>query len=348
MRIVRPATIADANLTSSNVPETAPATYNGGTTYALGDQVSTWSGTVATVYESLQNANTGHTPASSPTWWQEIGTTYEVYNSGTTYAVDQIVISTTTHHEYQSLANSNVGHSLSDATWWLDLGSNNRWRMFDQSNTSQTTNYGEIEVALTITGRADAVSLLNINATTVHVVAETMADGVFYDQTFELVSDSGIDSWYEYFFEPIVRRGDLVIYDIPAYADPTITITLTQPGGTAEIATCVVGQSRDIGILVYGAKIGIQDYSRKEADDFGNFQIVERSFAKRATFKVWMDNDKIDAVAALLAQYRAIPVVYIGVDDFASTYIHGFYKDWNIEISFPTKSYCNFEIEGLT
>src|SRR6185436_13148020 len=102
MEIIRPAPINDSTLVSSSVPETTPAAYAGGTTYALGDTVSVFTGTAAVVYRSLQNANTGHTPASSPTWWQEIGTSYATYAGGTTYGLDDIVVSAT-HREYQSL-----------------------------------------------------------------------------------------------------------------------------------------------------------------------------------------------------------------------------------------------------
>lgn len=42
-----------------------PGAYAGGTTYGLGQQV--FSAGVA--YQSLQNGNTGNTPATSPTWW---------------------------------------------------------------------------------------------------------------------------------------------------------------------------------------------------------------------------------------------------------------------------------------
>lgn len=42
-----------------------PTVYAGGTTYASGDYVTSAGAT----YTSLQSGNTGHTPASSPTWW---------------------------------------------------------------------------------------------------------------------------------------------------------------------------------------------------------------------------------------------------------------------------------------
>lgn len=57
--------------------------YAAGTTYAKGAWVT--SGGVA--YMSLQNANTGHDPASSPTWWTTNGGIYELV---TPYAADHL------------------------------------------------------------------------------------------------------------------------------------------------------------------------------------------------------------------------------------------------------------------
>jgi hypothetical protein len=350
MRIIRPITLESLDLTldSSSIPETPPAAYNAGTTYAVDDRVSVTTGTVSLVYESKVGSNTGNTPASSPTQWRYLATTYSVYAGGTTYALDDIVISTTDHHEYQSLQASNTGHSLSDTAWWLDLGSNNRYRMFDQSNSSITENGQEIDVTLSVTGRADSVSLLNLLAATVQIIMTTVADGEIFNETYDLVSDSGINNWYEYFFEDVIRRGDLVVYDLPLNADPTIQIIITDPNGTASVGSCVIGQSRDLGLLVYGARTGIQDYSRKQADEFGNFTIVQRAFSKRASFKIVVENAKVDAISALLASYRATPCVYVGVDDFTSTWVYGFYRDFAIEIAHLQKSYLTLELEGLT
>ena len=50
------------------VVATGSAAYAGGTTYALGDHVTD----VGVTYVSLQGTNTGHTPASSPTWWRAV------------------------------------------------------------------------------------------------------------------------------------------------------------------------------------------------------------------------------------------------------------------------------------
>jgi hypothetical protein len=272
---------------------------------------------------------------------------YALYNPATTYALDDIVVGTD-HHEYQSLAGSNTGHALSDAAWWLDLGMDRKWRMFDLSNSSQSSNADTIDVSVQVTGRANAVSLLNIACDTAQIIVTTATDGEIYNETFNLTSDSGVNNWYDYFFEPIVRKGDLVVTDLPLNGDPQIQVIATATGSTVRIGTLVIGQSLYFGAVIYGAQVGIQDFSRKVADEFGNWTIVERGFAKRADYKVWMDNAKIDATAAFLASIRAVPCVFKGDGDYAALYIFGFYKDWNIEIPGPNKSYCSLSIEGLT
>ncbi|ABD25108.1 hypothetical protein Saro_0661 [Novosphingobium aromaticivorans DSM 12444] len=348
MRIVRPISVTNTNLLSSNVPETPPAAYDAGATYALDALVSVLTGTVAIVYRSLQAGNTGNTPGSSPDWWLALGTAYLAYDSGTTYALDDIVFSAATNHTYQSLQAANTGHALDDPSWWLDLGPTNRYRMFDQANSSQTTNAESIIVEVQVTGRADAVSLLNIAGASAQVVAETVEDGEIYNETFNLVSPSGINDWYQYFFEPIVRQGDLTVYDLPLNANPVITVTLIEPGATAKIGSLVIGQSQFLGDTIHPAKLGIQDFSRKETDEFGNFTIIERSFARRATFKVAIDEARMDAISTALTNYRAEAIVWLGVDSYASSWIYGFYRDWEFDLSAPEETYLNIELEGLT
>lgn len=348
MRIVRPKSVTSDNLTASNVPELAPAAWSNATTYAADDLVSIAAGTKRTVYKSLQAANLNNDPATEDTWWMLLGDTYVEYAGGDTYALNDIVISTATNRAYQSVQAANTGHALTDTAWWLDLGPTNRYRMFDQTNSSQTVNGGSITVSIEVTGRADSVALLNIAGATAQIIAETVEDGEIYNETFNLVSTSGITDWYQYFFEPIVRKGDLTVYDLPINANPTITVTLAEPGTEAKIGSLVVGQSQFLGETIHPAKLGIQDYSRKETDDFGNFTIIQRGFSRRGTFKVIIEEARMDAISATLTEYRAEAVVWLGVDVYTSSWIYGFYRDFNFDLSNPEETYLNIELEGLT
>lgn len=269
------------------------------------------------------------------------------YSSGTTYALGDQVGDLATHKVYESLAAGNLGNPLTNATKWLDLGANNRWRMFDNVNGSVTSNASSIDVTISVTGRADSVALLNITASTVQIIVKSGATTV-YNQTQSLISDSGITDWYAWFFEPIVRMNNLIVTDIPQYGNPTIQVIANEPTGTASIGTMVTGLIYNMGGTVYGARVGILDYSRKTTDSFGNTTVAKRPYSKRGNFKVTIDSGQVDAIQDLLAQYRATPIVYIGTDDYASTWLYGFYKSFDIDISYPTKSFCTLEVEGLT
>lgn len=271
---------------------------------------------------------------------------YADYNPATTYSEGDIVIGID-HHEYESLAGSNTGNALSDQAWWLDLGANRRWRMFDLSNSTQSTNADTIEVEIDVVGRANGVALMNIAADTAQIIVTTV-DGEIYNQTYDLTSDSGVNNWYAYFFEPIVRTGDLVITDLPINANPTIQVILTATGSTVRIGTLIVGQSFLIGATVYGADIGIQDYSRVVADEFGNWTLVVRGFAKRATYNVVADAGRTDAITAFLASIRATPCVFRGSGPYTSLYVFGIAKDWRGKIAKPSNTDFFLDVEGLT
>jgi len=349
MRIIKPFTVDGASLTASNVPAVPPTAYNAGTTYALGDRASvleadgyTWK-----VYESLAGANTGNA-VTDPAWWLYLADTYAPYDVGTPYGVNAIVISAAADRAYQSLQSGNTGNSLASASWWLDLGPTNRFRMFDQSNTSQTAKGESIDVTIAVTGRANSVSLLNIIGSELQVIMTTAEDGEIINEKISLVSSGGVTNWWEYFFVPVVRYGDWTINDLPANNNPSIRVILTDPGATAKIGSLVVGLSRNIGTVIYPSSIGIQDYSRKEADDFGNYTIVQRDFAKRASLKVVVNENNVDAISTILAELRATPVVFVGVEQYRATWIYGFYKDWSWQFAGPNESYLNLELEGLT
>lgn len=348
MKIVRHISVTDAILSSSNVVETPPAAYNAGTTYATGNQVSVFGGpsnTTATLYESLQDSNTGNTPASSPAWWQPIGTAYLAYSGATSYAADAIVTDTTNHKLYQSLFGSNSGNALTDTDWWLELGPSNRWAMFDMKTGTQTTRPLSVSSTLDVSGRIDTVALFNLDGASVNV---TMLDGAteVHNEDYSLVSTDGIADWFSYFFEPIVRKTELLVTGLPNTLDPSLTATVTDTDNVS-VGAFVAGLALYVGATQYGARVGITDFSRKTQDDFGNWYIVERSYAKRGNFTVWIEQAYSDQIFNTLSSYRATPLALIGADEFASTYYYGILKDWNIEISYPSHHIATIEVEGL-
>jgi len=279
-------------------------------------------------------------------------TDYAAWSSGTTYSLGQRVIVVSTHKVYESLQNSNLNKDptlASNATWWIEVSPTNRWKMFDISNTTQTTNANSIVVTITPGQVVNSVSLMNLEGISIRVKVTDPLEGVVYDKTVSLNNNGTINNWYNYFFSPISKKKSVVITDMPSYGTAIIEITVTNTGRTAKCGVCTLGQINYLGEGInLGATVGIQDYSRKEKNDFGDYVVVQRNYAKRAKYTMAVLNEQIDALQNLLADLRTTACVWIGDDNYESTMIYGFYKDFDIVISNHIVSDCNIEIEGLT
>lgn len=296
--VVVPQSITEANLVSSNVPETDYPVWVSSTHYSTGDRVIMTTG-VHKIYESLTNGNNNNQPNLEPTHWVEVGPT-------------------------------------------------NRYSMFDASTGTVTSNPSQIQFVFTA-DRVNCISLIDINATTVRIVANEAIDGTFYDQTFVVPDRAIVGDWYDYFYAESFRATELVVKDIPALMNTTFTITIESTSGNAECGTFIAGNSAELGLTQYGAGAGIIDYSVKQTDAFGKTNIVQRAFSKRMDAKLYVNSSELDAVVAKLNRIRATPCLWLGSTGiYESLTVYGFYRDYKPEITYPTYSIITIEIEGLT
>lgn len=276
---------------------------------------------------------------------------YAEYSAGTTYATGDRVIDTTAHRIYESAVDGNLGNALSDETKWINVGPTNKWAMFDAKSGTATSDPALIDVTMNPPGRVDSLALLNlVNAVSARVVVSTDADGTLFDETVSLVSTDGITDWYSWTFEEVQYRTNLYVPDLPLYSNPTIRVVITG-SGTADVqcGTLSAGQEKDLGDTLFdGATVGIDDYSRKEADGFGGFNLNERPYSKTASFQSRLNKGAVDGVASVLAAYRATPAVFLGSEEYGSTLIFGFVQTWSIAIDTPLTSLLTIQIQGLT
>lgn len=276
---------------------------------------------------------------------------FPLYDKNVSYQINSVVMVTNQydHSIYQSLVSNNLNNPISDTTKWLQLGRTNRWKLHDGALQSQTTNPGIIHKQYYVKGPCTTVAALNVNATSMQVRMYDLFEGLVYDKTISLLTSIAIDDPYEYFFaETNALSPDAIVSDLPAYSETIVEIILNAPSDIAACGALLLGQATKIGATQYGAKIGITDYSKKEQDQFGNYNIVQRPYRKTADFQIMVDNSIVDQLQITLAQYRSRPVLYIGSDHFSSTAIYGFYRGFDITISYPTASLCSINLEGLT
>jgi hypothetical protein len=302
MQLIKPVTVTDSVLSSSNVPETDYAAWNSGTAYVVGDKV----------------------------------------------------ISTVTHRIYEALINNtNVDPTgtATDPATWLNIGATNRWKAFDQKISDPVTQATSIEYTLTDpTSNVTAVTLFGLKGASANVTVTDATDGEVYNRTISLLDNRNIVDWFTYFFEEQVQREQAQFLDLPPYLGSDIDVTVTaNTAEDAELGQLVLGLLSNIGVTSYGTSISIEDYSRKEADAFGNFVVVERDFAQLADFDVRFETQNARKIQRTLADFRATPIVYIGSDDTSyGTTIYGFYRRFDLTLEGPSLSFGAIEVEGLT
>ena len=275
---------------------------------------------------------------------------HPIYDAATTYAAgDKVIVTTGYHKIYQSLEADNLNKFPPNSPLsWVEVGPTNAWAMFDDSPDTRTVSPTTITFQV-FGDRFNSISFLGLKATSVRIVAESVgAGGVYYDESFTL-DDSGIVlNWYQYFFSPILRKTELSVTDIPPIGESTYTITI-EPESTAELETFVIGVKEEFGRTQYGASAGIIDYSKKEADQFGNARLVRRKFSKRMEVKLWLDKAETDYFYRRLVDIRATPVLWIAAkEQYEALTIYGFYRDFNIDIAYPSVNFCSLQIEGLS
>lgn len=278
---------------------------------------------------------------------------YAVWDASSTYAINTLLIyvQANKHWVIRSLVNSNLGNiptGLSTDTNWVKVSETNRWKMFDLKTTSQTFNADSINVTIVGTSFVDSIAALNIDGQTIQVIGKDQLGTTFYDSTISLVSTDGIYDPYTYWFNPLVFLTDIVLTDLPIYSVATYQVIISKAGLAAKCGTLLIGKVIDVGGTDYGMQIGITDYSVKTADEFGDFTITKRAYSKNMQLTTSLQNNLVNSLVNTLNEVRATPIVWLGADDFSSSFIYGFYKDYGVVIQYVTHSKIQFEIEGLS
>lgn len=253
---------------------------------------------------------------------------------------------------YKALSNNNdrpdLGATGDPSATWLDMGKINPLRMTDGKVGSFTEAPSPLVIEITSGDLIDGIAMFGLSAATVR--AELIEAGVtVFDSGEKSLRDSSmINGWYNHFF---ARRGvkrDFVLTSLPPYRGATVRITLTATDGPVRIGELVAGQVRKLGDLLFGSRFGIEDWSRKERNVFGHWEVVERGYSKRGDYQVSIRTNQVSWIQQLLAGLRATPVVYIGSESQQLSIIYGFFVVLDLVVEKPVYSQCRIEVEGLT
>lgn len=270
------------------------------------------------------------------------------------YSIGAEVIRTETHRKYKRLIAGTTASppesDTSDPPNWLDIGPTNKWAMFDDViGTNTTSSSSPLTVRLQTTG-VGGLYAAEVNARTVVVsIKDAPGGSVVYTQTIDLDATI-VTSFYDWFFNEFTPLTEFSLTDFPYhYSNAELEVTFS---GTSLPLSCGVlkfGKSYTLGRTQYGATSSITDYSKKEQDEFGRISVLKRSFSKRASYEIWTEKSAYTWISRLLSSIRATPCIFIGTDyaGYEPLTIYGFYKDYSINVQYPTVHYCSLDVEGL-
>lgn len=362
MIVIPPIAITAALLTSSTVVETAPAAYNAGTTYALGNTSSVAGAAgLITVYQSLQAGNLGNAPASSPAWWVSIGTVYQVYAGGATYALGDYVEDTAAHMVYQSLQAGNIGHPLSAAIapgtvptatdWWVKAGPTNKWAMFDLMRSTETIVPNSMTVVITPGVAVTALGLHGLTGDSVTVSMTSGGVGV-YSHTENLDTREVFD-WYDYFFAPFTTKKSLVLMDLPSYANCVVTIALSAMSGNVGCGAADLGSCVYIGDIQYNAESDALNFSTIARNFDGSLSVLtSRPNVPKTIQQLLLDKSLINSVRAVRDLLAGQPATWAALVDngdgyFETLMLHAKYNVFRMTLAMPDHAMIDLELEEI-
>lgn len=273
-----------------------------------------------------------------------------LWNVATAYAVGQrVYVLGTTNKVYEALTANTGKAPATSKTDWEEVGYTNTYRMFDTVNSSLSKASGPAnKVVVFDPGRINALYLGNMSGiTSVDVLIKNGATTV-YSKSFSLVSGN-VSNWYQYWFEPVVLKDALAIFDLPAYGAARVTLTF-HGSGAMSLGTVQCGLTAQVGEVQWEPSFRFLDYSSYKSDKWGNVILTSRLpgrtisakvFVKRTDISFDQTNRTIEGVIG------KIVVFSFNGDKYGSLNALGFINDFDHVLPNSAGSYFNIKVQGL-
>jgi len=229
---------------------------------------------------------------------------------------------------------------------WEDLGYVNKYKMLDKNLGSQTILDGNIEASFLVS-KIDRIFFFNVFAESIDIkITQIDSDIVLLDENFTMQSKDG-GTFYNYFYNDFIYETKL-FSSVEINFNMLIEIKINAIGNVAKCGLVAIGRSEYLGATLYGASVGIHDFSKKEVNEATGESYLKQGKVKSTNnLTIDVPINLTDKVIDVLTRYRSIPVVFIGAKEFKSTYIFGIYNKFDTLISTPTISKLTLDLESL-
>lgn len=286
-------------------------------------------------------------------------TSYPEWAVGNNYMIGAIVSSSgPSKGEFQALV-ANVGKSPEDSVnvydatknptgCWKFLGTQNRWKSFDQFLNTQATNTGTITMTVSCYG-AHALYLGNLDAidVTISVMDNDTAAIIEGPATIGVITEPTTHEEYGYGDWIDETQGNITYERTTLTRNISFVVTVNGGSGTAKLGIFVAGTMRDIGDTQWGVELSSIDYSTVVTDTAsGATYLSKGNSAKLLNPTIMSDTPQITAYYRSLDRIQGQPVVFIG-EAYEAFSVFGYLQKFRQTASNPIKTNTSLDIVGL-
>lgn len=262
--------------------------------------------------------------------------------AGSTYALGaEVMLEHVVYKAAEALAAGVDPRLAANRIKWPIVGATNRWRMFDMTRGSeiQTTNADSVIVEFDMAQIYSSLSLFGLTGREVRIEIIDGSNGTVFDETYPLISTSGITYFFAWFYTPPSSMRQFVTTELPYYSGARIRVSILYPGATVRVGKLVIGRAQDLGCTSYGTNVRFLDFSRRDRDEFGNLVLVPRRRVSERTFHVKVDSERLAAVEQAIKDFGTVPGVFIGSPNHEVTYVFGLPVDFNSDYTYKKTNY---------
>jgi len=285
-------------------------------------------------------------------------TSYPQWLVGTNYDLGTIISSSgASKGEFQAMS-ANIGKdpelaiNIYDATnnptgVWKFLGTQNKWKCFDQYLNTQSINDGTIMMTVSAYG-AHALFLGNINAidVTISVINNDTAEIIEGPETIGVITEPTTHEEYGYGDWIEDREGNITYRRTTLTRNISFIVVINGGTTTAKLGIFAAGMMRDIGETLWGAEVSSLDYSTVVTDTSSGATFLSKgNNAKTLSPRLQGNTGAITAHYRTLTKIQGQPIIFI--DDFEIFSMFGYLQKFKQSVTDPTKFSTDIDVVGL-
>ncbi len=235
---------------------------------------------------------------------------YEVWNSTAIYGLGVRCIKN--HRIYESqvaadAASKNQGKDPADLitqfgtiVYWNDVGPTNRWAMFDNEVSSQSTATTGMTVVIK-PGAFNSIYLGGMEAVHLDITIKAAPGGAVIYTYSGALEASRPTNYYDWYFFPFSFLRSKLLSGIPAYSNMELTVTITSgAGATVKCGVLAVGLLQVLGRTQQGAKAKPKNFGYVKVDDYGKATVKKGKAATDVTASALIENREARQVQEIL------------------------------------------------